>query len=64
MDKREYRQLKRTLKKAGNKKARHKLKDSLKSRPDEAHWDEPDFGNCKTSGMKKYTKEKDDYRNE
>jgi hypothetical protein len=58
MDKREYRQLKRTLKKEGNKKARKKLKNNLRENPSEAHWDEPDFGNCKTENMKKYSGEK------
>jgi len=57
MDKREYRQLKRTLKKEGNKKARKKLKDDLRIHPDETHWSEVDYGNCKTEDMKKYSRE-------
>ncbi len=59
MDKREYRNLKRTLKKAGNKKLRHKFKEGLIHHPDEAHWDEPDYGNCKTEEMNKYSRKKD-----
>ena len=64
MDKREYRQLKRTLKKAGNRKLRRQFKAGLQDHPEEAHWDQPDYGNCKTSDMKRYSREKDDYRDE
>ena len=57
MDKREYRQLKRTLKKEGNKKARKKLKEDLRQHPEEAHFEKDlDYGNCKTEDMKKYSK--------
>jgi len=63
MDKREYRQLKRTLKKEGNKRARKKLKNDLRDNPEEAHWAEVDYGNCKTEDMKKYSREpKDEHR--
>ncbi len=63
MDKREYRKLKRTLKKEGNKKARKKLKEGLREHPDEAHWDDqPDYGNCETKKMKKYSGGDNEYR--
>jgi hypothetical protein len=63
MDKREYRQLKRTLKKEGNKKVRKKLKNDLRENPEEAHWVDVDYGNCKTEDMKKYSREpKDEHR--
>ena len=60
MDKREYRQLKRTLKKEGNRKARKKLKEDLRQNPEETHFAKDlDYGNCKTENMKKYSKEKE-----
>lgn len=63
MDKREYRKLKRTLKKEGNKKARKRFKDSLRDNPTEAHFEDyPDYGNCKTSEMNKYSGGEDEYR--
>jgi hypothetical protein len=46
------------FKKLGNKKARKRMKDGLRSHPEEAHWDEVDYGNCKTENMKKYSGEK------
>jgi len=39
-----YRNLKRTIKKTGNKKRRNKLKKLLNEHPQEAHRDEFDFG--------------------
>ncbi len=39
-EKRFYRNLKRDIKKAGNKKRRNHLKRSLTDHPEEAHWDE------------------------
>jgi hypothetical protein len=63
MDKREYRQLKRKLKKEGNKKARRKLKNDLRDNPEEAHFEnELDYGNCKTRDMKKYSGGTNEYR--
>ena len=60
MDKREYRHLKRTLKKEGNKKARKKFKEDLRQNPEEAHFEtDLDYGNCKTENMKKYSREKE-----
>lgn len=63
MDKREYRQLKRKLKKEGNKKARRKLKETLHHNPEEAHFDkESDYGNCETKKMNKYKGGDNEYR--
>lgn len=57
MDKREYRELKRTLKKAGNKKLRNHLKENLRKNPEESHWEDmPDYGKCKTKDMNKNDK--------
>ncbi|HWY88192.1 MAG TPA: hypothetical protein VNX28_15850 [Gemmataceae bacterium] len=39
-----YRNLKRSIKKAGNKKRRTKLKKLLHEHLQEAHWDEYDYG--------------------
>ncbi len=61
MDKREYRQLKRKLKQAGNRKARKQMKDDLRHNPEEAHFDkELDYKNCKTENMKKYSRKKEE----
>lgn len=62
MDKRDFRNLKRTLKKEGNKKARKRMKDGLREHPDEAHWDEVDYGNCGTKKMNNYKGEGNEYR--
>jgi len=63
MDKREYRQLKRTLKKEGNKKVRRKFKEKLHHNPEEAHFEKDlDYGNCKTENMKKYSGDDNEYR--
>jgi hypothetical protein len=63
MDKREYRHLKRDLKKEGNKKARKRLKQDLRENPEEAHFgQELDYGNCKTKDMKKYSGEDNEHR--
>ncbi len=43
-DKKELRDTKRQLKKAGNRKRRQKLKRQLYDNPDEAHNNEPTFG--------------------
>ena len=43
-DKKQLRQLKRTVKQAGNKKRRGKLKRDLRENPEEAHWSEPSVG--------------------
>jgi hypothetical protein len=62
MDKREYRELKRTLKKEGNRIARKKLKQDLREHPDLAHMDDIDYGGCDTKKMTKYSRGKDEYR--
>jgi hypothetical protein len=43
-DKRSQRQLKRDIKRAGNRTRRQQLKRSLEETPEEAHWAEPDVG--------------------
>lgn len=50
-EKRAYRQLKRELKRAGNKARRNYLKKQLRENPEEAHWDEFDFGLNSTEEM-------------
>jgi len=43
-DKRFYRDLKRKIKKIGNKRRRKAEKKALQENPDEAHWLEYDYG--------------------
>ena len=43
-DKRQYRQLKRTVKRTGNKRRRQHLKRELAERPEDAPYSEFDFG--------------------
>ena len=50
-DKRRLRQLKRDVKKAGNKRRRRHLKRALTDHPDEAHFDEVDFGRHSSAGF-------------
>lgn len=50
-DKREYRRLKREIKKAGNRDMRNFFKRQLNKNPEEAHWDEYDYGQKSTKGM-------------
>jgi hypothetical protein len=50
-DKRRYRQLKRQVKKAGNKSRRAHLKRELTDNPEEAHWSEYDFGSESSANM-------------
>jgi hypothetical protein len=50
-DKRQIRKLKRTVKKAGNKKRRRQLKDDLRDNPAEAHWSEPTVGNLSSETL-------------
>jgi hypothetical protein len=50
-DKRQMRKLKRSVKKAGNKKRRRQLKDDLRENPDEAHWTEPEVGNLSSQSL-------------
>lgn len=62
--KRYYRELKRELKKLGNKHRRSFFKRQLQDHPEEAHWDEYHFGDESTkplNGMfRDATRDKDD----
>ncbi len=50
-DKRRYRQLKRDVKRAGNKRRRLHLKRDLADKPEEAHHSEFDFGRDSSQGL-------------
>jgi hypothetical protein len=50
-EKRELRKLKRTIKRAGNKKRRQQLKRDLSENPAEAHESEFDFGRDSSRGL-------------
>jgi hypothetical protein len=50
-EKRQLRKLKRTVKKAGNKKRRRQLKDDLRENPAEAHWSQPTVGNLSSETL-------------
>jgi hypothetical protein len=50
-DKRRMRQLKRAIKRAGNKRRRQQLKRDLAENPDESHHAEADFGRDSSSGL-------------
>jgi len=50
-DKRKYRQLKRDLKKAGNRKRRRQLQRDLSENPEEAAHSEFDFGRDSSAGL-------------
>ncbi len=50
-DKRKYRQLKRELKKAGNRKRRRQLQRDLLENPEEAAHSEFDFGRDSSAGL-------------
>jgi hypothetical protein len=50
-DKRKHRQLKRDLKKAGNRKRRRQLQRDLLEKPEEAAHSEFDFGRDSSSGL-------------
>jgi hypothetical protein len=61
-DKRRMRQIKRTLKRAGNKKVRKDIKDLLRENPEEASAkDEPDYGELETRRMNGMDKGKQDF---
>jgi hypothetical protein len=51
-DKRRYRQLKRDIKRAGNRKRRQHLKRDLRENPEEAAHTEFDFGRSSSAGLK------------
>jgi hypothetical protein len=50
-DKRQYRKLKRDVKKAGNKRRRQFLKRELADNPEEAPHSEFDFGDTSSAGL-------------
>ena len=50
-DKRRYRQLKRDLKRAGNRKRRRQLQRDLREAPEDAAHSEFDFGRASTRGF-------------
>jgi hypothetical protein len=50
-DKRFYRDLKRQIKKTGNKKARSFFKKQLDDNPEEAQWAEYDYGHDQSSSL-------------
>jgi hypothetical protein len=50
-DKRSYRQLKRDLKRAGNRKRRRHLQRELQDNPEDAARSEFDFGRSSTAGL-------------
>jgi hypothetical protein len=50
-EKRQYRKLKRDVKRAGNKRRRQYLKRDLAENPDEAPFSEFDFGSDSSAGL-------------
>jgi len=50
-DKRRLRQLKREVKRAGNKRRRQHLKRDLRERPEDAPYSEFDFGRTTSTGL-------------
>ncbi len=50
-DKKMLRQLKRIIKKKGNKHRRQQLKKDLIENPEEAHLNEENFGKCESQSM-------------
>jgi hypothetical protein len=56
-DKRRQRQLKRNIKKAGNRKRRRQLERDLQDNPAEAHHSEPDFGGDSTKWLNEKPRE-------
>lgn len=50
-DKRQLRNLKRTVKRSGNKHRRNALKRQLREKPEEAHNAEEDFGGSESKNM-------------
>lgn len=50
-DKRFYRNLKKAIKKTGNKKARQFFKKGLEDHPEEAQWDEFDYGHDESATL-------------
>lgn len=60
--KRQYRELKRELKKAGNRCARNSFKRTLQKTPEEAHFEDYDTGYNKTKEMNGEFKDTKRYR--
>ena len=56
-DKRRQRQLKKAIKRAGNKSRRQSLKRELVEKPDEAHRSEYDFGRDTSTGMNAFDRD-------
>jgi hypothetical protein len=50
-DKRRYRQLKRDIKQAGNRKRRRQLQRDLERNPEEAAWSEIDLGRDRSAPL-------------
>jgi len=50
-EKRELRQLKREIKRAGNKRLRRIARETLSDRPEEAHETEPDYGRHRSADL-------------
>lgn len=50
-EKRELRQLKRTIKRRGNKRLRSLQKKNLAKNPEEAHWYDGDYSEYSTKSM-------------
>lgn len=50
-DKRQLRELKRTIKRSGNKHRRHEFKRQLREEPESAHEAEENFGRHESRGL-------------
>ena len=59
-DKRQLRNLKRTVKRSGNKHRRNALKRQLRENPEEAHRAEEDFGGDESKNMNALDRPPDD----
>jgi hypothetical protein len=56
-DKRKFRELKRTIKRAGSKHRRRDLKRQLREHPEEAHEDRENFGRYGSAPMNAHDKD-------
>jgi hypothetical protein len=63
-DKRRYRELKREIKRAGNRKRRQHLKRELAENPEEAANTEFDFGRASSAGFNGYDRDATRRRNQ
>ena len=50
-DKKFYRELKRSIKRKGNRKRRRAARQDLAANPTEAHWFEEQFGKYRSAGL-------------